>query len=86
MKHLNAMYVCDFLKTNGERGRGNGLTVASYLSQHLAANAKRYMRGYHHRLKHNLELAVESGHAELGESRLNRSTYYPTDKFIQLEM
>lgn len=86
MKYLKAAHVNDYLRTNHGRGTNNGLTVSSYLYNNLSDKAKCYAGGYVHRLIKNLEMAVTGGYAYVGASARGSIAYYPTQKFLQLEM
>lgn len=73
-----SQYTDRYLKTNAERGEGNGLTPGSFLTYALMGRAKAYADIYQAALIRALDARVEAGEAQRGTSARGRDAYYPT--------
>ena len=72
-----SMYTERYLRENGTRGEGKGLTPGSYLSYVLHGTAKTYAGRYARALLRDLNERVRTGEARRGDSMCKGLAYYP---------
>lgn len=74
---MASMYTKKYLRTNGERGIGNGYTCQTFLAYELKGSAKRYSDKYLRALESDLSDWVREGDAIRGRSVRGGVAWYP---------
>lgn len=72
-----SMYTAKYLKTNSERGDGNGYTLQTFLAYELRGKAKRYSDKYRRALEADLESLRGEGKVYRSVSCRGGRAYYP---------
>lgn len=71
-----SQYVDEYLRTNTEKGVGDGVTISSFLNRKLRGKAKKYSTHYHRSLKAACDRRVVEGTAVFGPSVMFGIAYY----------
>jgi hypothetical protein len=71
------MYTVKYLKTNEERGDGNGYTLQTFLAHELKGKAKQYAAKYCRALENDLESLLGEGEVYRSVSCRGGRAYYP---------
>ena len=77
---MASMYTNKYLRTNAERGDGNGYTLQTFLAYELKGTAKRYADRYLKALQRDLNTQYRSGSVVWGRSCKGGRAYYPVTK------
>lgn len=74
---MGSMYTNKYLRTNAERGDGNGYTLQTFLAYELKGSAKRYSDKYLRALERDLESLRGEGEVYRSVSCRGGRAYYP---------
>lgn len=74
---MASMYTAKYLRTNAERGDGNGYTLQTFLAYELRGKAKRYSDKYLRALEADLESLRGEGEVYRSVSCRGGRAYYP---------
>lgn len=74
---MASMYTAKYLRTNSERGDGNGYTLQTFLAHELKGRAKQYAAKYCRALENDLESLRGEGAVYRSVSCRGGRAYYP---------
>jgi hypothetical protein len=74
---MASMYTNKYLRTNAERGDGNGYTLQTFLAHELKGKAKQYAAKYCRALEKDLESLRGEGEVYRSVSCRGGRAYYP---------
>lgn len=74
---MASMYTNKYLRTNAERGDGNGFTLQTFLAYELKGKAKQYATKYCRALENDLESLRGEGAVYRSVSCRGGRAYYP---------
>lgn len=74
---MASMYTNKYLRTNAERGDGNGYTLQTFLAHELKGKAKQYAAKYCRALENDLESLRGEGEVYRSVSCRGGRAYYP---------